>query len=156
MSHADTQANWGLPDPDSQQAFYADVPSKRFFAWLIDIILITLLTLLTLPLTLFIGLFFLPLLFATLSFMYRVIALTNRSATPGMRLMAIEFRTARGERMDLGSAFMHTLCYFVSMAVFPLQLISIVLMLTTARAQGLTDHLMGTAAINRAAEERRF
>ena len=32
-----------------------------------------------------------------------------------------------------------------------LQVISIVLMMTTSRAQGLTDHFLGTVAINKAA-----
>ena len=31
------------------------------------------------------------------------------------------------------------------------QIISIVLMLTSPRAQGLSDHVLGTAAVNRAA-----
>jgi len=143
--------DWGLPDPDTQGGFYADVPSKRFFAWVIDVLLIGVLTLLTLPFTLFLGIFFLPLIFGVLSFMYRVISLANWSATPGMWVTAIEFRTARGERFDLAAAFLHTLGYAVSLAVFPLQLISIVLMLTSARAQGLSDHVLGSAAINRAA-----
>jgi len=143
--------HWGLPDPDTQEAFYVGVPTKRLLAWLIDIVLIAVLTLLTIPLTLFIGLFFVPLIFAVLSFMYRVISLANWSATPGMRLMAVELRTAQGTRLDLSAAFLHTLGYAVSMAVFPLQLVSIVLMLTSARGQGLIDLGLGCAAINRAA-----
>src|SRR5690606_16075884 len=143
--------DWGLPDPETQGGFYADVASKRFFAWIIDILLIGLLTALTLPFTLFIGVFFLPLIFGVLSFMYRVVSLANWSATPGMRVTSIEFRTGRGARFDLAAAFLHTLGYAMSVAIFPLQMISIVLMLTSARAQGLTDHVMGSAAINRAA-----
>ena len=90
-------------------------------------------------------------MYAVISFMVRVVTLANWSGTPGMRLMAIELRTGQGERFDLGSAFMHTLGYAVSLAVFPLQLISIVLMLTSSRAQGLSDHILGTAALNKAA-----
>jgi hypothetical protein len=37
------------------------------------------------------------------------------------------------------------------MAAFPLQFVSIGLMLMTERKQGLTDHVLGTAAVNRAA-----
>jgi len=141
----------GLPDPETQGAFYAGVPAKRLFAWVIDVLVIGAMTLVSLPFTLFIGLFFLPLTFAVLSFMYRVVSLANWSGTPGMRLMAIELRTARGARFDLGAAFLHTVGYAVSVAAVPLQLISIVLMLTSARAQGLSDHVLGSAAINRAA-----
>lgn len=146
-----TRQAGGLPDPETQGAFYDHVPSKRFFAWVIDVVLIGAVTLISLPFTLFIGLFFLPLIFAVVSFMYRVVTLANWSGTVGMRIMAIELRTAQGARFDLGAAFLHTLGYAVSVAVFPLQLISIVLMLTGARAQGLTDNVLGTAAINRAA-----
>lgn len=144
------ETDWGLPDPDRQGAFYANVPTKRLLAWLMDICAIGLISVLTLPLTLFIGLFFFPALMAIVGFAYRVVTLANWSATPGMRVMSIEFRTVRGQLFDLPAAFLHTLGYAASMAVFPLQLVSIVLMLTTARAQGLSDMVLGTAAINRA------
>jgi uncharacterized RDD family membrane protein YckC len=147
----DTASAPGLPDPETQSEFYADVPTKRFFAWLVDILLIGLLSVLTLPFTLFLGVFFFPLIYLTIGVIYRTVSLANRSATPGMRLMAVEFRTAEGRLFDLPAAFLHTMGYTVSVSVFPLQLVSIVLMLTSARAQGLTDHILGTAAINRAA-----
>ena len=34
----------GLPDPVTEAEFYADVPSKRLIAWLIDIAVISLIT----------------------------------------------------------------------------------------------------------------
>ena len=46
---------------------------------------------------------------------------------------------------------MHTLGYTLSWAVFPLQLISGAMMLGTSRKQGLSDLVMGSAAINRSA-----
>jgi uncharacterized RDD family membrane protein YckC len=142
--------DWGLPDPATQGAFYANVPTKRLLAWLVDIVAIAVISVLTLPLTLFMGLFFFPALMAVIGFAYRVVSLANWSATPGMRIMSIELRTGRGHLFDLPAAFLHTAGYAASMAVFPLQLVSIVLMLTTERAQGLSDMILGTAAINRA------
>jgi len=68
-----------------------------------------------------------------------------------MRMMSIEFRNADATRFDLATAFWHTVGYSVSWSIFPLQLISVVLMLTSARGQGLTDHILGTAALNRTA-----
>ena len=68
-----------------------------------------------------------------------------------MRLMAIELRDASGARLDLGLAFLHTIGYTVSWAVAPLQLISVILMAATPRGQGLTDMVLGTAALNRRA-----
>ena len=138
-----------LPDPETQAHFYENVPAKRLLAWIVDAVLIFLVCLAVLPFTAFTGVFFFPFLMLVVGFAYRVVTLAAGSATWGMRLFAIEFRTAQGERFDLGTAFLHTLGYSVSIAIPILQVISIVLMLTTARGQGLTDHVLGTVAMNR-------
>lgn len=139
-----------LPDPERHAEFYADVPSKRAIAWVIDTVLIALLTLTIIPFTFFTALFYLPFLYMTVSFLYRILGLARSSATPGMRLMSIEFRDNRGQEFDLPTAILHSLGYSLSMAFVLPQLVSIVLMLTTARGQGLSDHVLGTVAINRA------
>lgn len=147
--HSQRQALWGLPDPDLQGEFYADIPIKRAIAWVLDTILISMLTGLAVMLTAGIGIFFIGFLYLVIGFIYRVVSLSNSSATLGMRMTAIEFRTHRGERLDLGTAFLHTLGFYASISfVFP-QIISIILILTSARAQGLTDMVLGSAAINR-------
>jgi uncharacterized RDD family membrane protein YckC len=79
------------------------------------------------------------------------VTLANGSATWGMRLMAIELRRWDGRRFDLEAAFLHTLGYSISIAITPLQVVSVVLMLSSSRGQGLTDHLIGSAALNRPA-----
>ncbi len=140
-----------LPDPDSQPEFYADVPTKRLIAWVVDTVITVLLSAIIIPFTAFTGLFFFPFLMLITGFLYRTVTLANGSATWGMRLAALEMRDRTGRRFDLGTAFLHTLGYHVSISVFPLQLLSIVLMLTTSRAQGLTDHVMGSVALNRSA-----
>ncbi len=147
-----TDASWGLPDPDYGEAFYRDVPAKRFFAWCIDAVLITIVTAVVIPFTAFTAFFYLPLLVLVISFLYRWWALAARSATPGMRLLSIEFRSGDGQRFDGGTAFLHTLGYTLSVAIFPLQLVSMILMVVSARRQGLTDHILGTAAVNLRAE----
>lgn len=149
MSMSDTQ--WGLPDPSRHSEFYADVVTKRFMAFIIDSILILVITLVLIPLTAFTALFFLGFLGLIVSLIYRIVSLANRSATPGMRLMSIEFRDNQGERMTLGLAAIHTIFFTISMSmVFP-QIISIILMLTSSRRQGLSDMILGTAVINRSA-----
>lgn len=140
-----------LPDPDHQAGFYADVPIKRALAWVVDAILIAIMTMVAVPFTLFLSLFFLPLLYLTISFLYRTISLARHSATPGMRLMAIEFRGRTGAKFDPGTAFLHTLGYTLTISTLLPQLLSIGLMLTTARGQGLTDLVLGTVAINKPA-----
>jgi uncharacterized RDD family membrane protein YckC len=146
-----TDMRLGLPDPDLAPEIYADVPLKRLVAWVFDFAIIAVLTAIVVPFTFFTGLFFLPLLFLFVGFLYRWATISTGSATWGMRLAAIEFRTASGERFDSGTAFLHTLGYTVSVSIFPLQLVSIVLMLISDRRQGLTDHVLGTAALNRRA-----
>ena len=140
-----------LPDPDYQADFYADVPLKRLIAFGVDTVLILILTVLVLPFTAFTGLFYFPLLAMVVGFVYRVLTIAGGSATPGMRLMAIELRNASGERLDLPQAALHTLLFTLFFSMMLPQLASIALMLTGPRAQGLHDLVLGTAAINRPA-----
>ncbi|MCO8144526.1 RDD family protein [Rhodovulum tesquicola] len=142
---------WGLPDPVLHAEFYRNVPAKRLVAWVVDTVLILLIALLALPFTAFAAVFVLPLFVALVGFVYRVVTLARGSATWGMRLMAIEIRNGRGERLDSQTAALHTLVYSLGMAFVLPQVVSVVLMLTGARAQGLHDMLLGTAAINRPA-----
>lgn len=141
----------GLPDPHYQAEFYADVPAKRLIAWVIDIVLILAMTLLVIVFTAFIGIFFAGFLFVAIGFAYRVVTLASRSATLGMRMVSIELRNARGEPLDFGQALLHTAGYYVSMSMVIVQLVSIIMMLTSPRGQGLTDVILGTAAVNRRA-----
>ncbi len=138
-----------LPDPDTRADVYAGVPLKRGLAWLIDMVLIIVLSLFALPFTAFLGVFFFPFMMLVLGFFYRWFTIAGGSATWGMRMMGVELRDNDGQRLSSGTAFWHTLGYSVSVAVFPLQLISVAMMLGTARKQGLSDQLLGTAAVNR-------
>jgi uncharacterized RDD family membrane protein YckC len=138
-----------LPDPDIQPEFYDGVPLKRLVAWVVDIVLIAVICVIIVPFTAFTGIFFFPLLMLVVGFAYRVMTLANGSATWGMRLMAIELRDGRDRRFDLGHAFLHTLGYSLSMALPLLQVVSVVLMSSTARGQGLTDMVMSSTALNR-------
>ncbi|WP_128254081.1 RDD family protein [Falsirhodobacter deserti] len=140
-----------LPDPERHAEFYDGVPMKRGLAWLVDITLIFIATMIIVPLTAFTALFFYPLLFVAVGFVYRWWSLSRRSATPGMRLFGIEFLNRDGQRLDGGEALLHVLGYMLSMGTLLVQLLSVVLMLTTRRGQGLTDLVLGTVAINRAA-----
>jgi len=138
-----------LPDPDRQPQFYSSVPAKRLIAWVVDTVLILLISFGVVLATAFVGLLIWPLLYLTIGFAYRVVTLANSSATPGMRFAGIEFRTAAGTRFDMGHALLHTAGFSLSIAVPILQVISVVMMLTSPRAQGLTDMFLGTAALNR-------
>ncbi|SLN12933.1 RDD family protein [Ruegeria meonggei] len=140
-----------LPDPENQPEFYQSVSMKRFFAWLFDIAFVSLLCTVAILLTFGMGFFILALIYAVISFVYRVVTISNGSATLGMRFMGIELRDSFGARMDTGKAVAHTAGYFVSMAFPVLQIISVIMMLTSARCQGLTDTFLGTVMINQRA-----
>jgi uncharacterized RDD family membrane protein YckC len=68
-----------------------------------------------------------------------------------MILLAIEFRAADGGRLDGTTAFLHTLGFTLSWAVVMPQILSMALMALHPRGQGLTDLILGTVAIRRAA-----
>ncbi len=142
---------WGLPDPDLKPEFYADVTAKRFIAWIIDTVLIILICVLIVPFTAFTALFFFAFLYSVVGFAYRTITLANTSATPGMWLVAITIRNHDGSPLNLPMAALHTLGYTVSTTLILLQVVSIILMTTQPRGQSLTDLVLGTAALNRAA-----
>ena len=151
MTMTHTQIQRGLPDPDYDIEMYRDVASKRLFAWVIDVILISMITLVLTFLSIFTALFFLPLLYAMVSFLYRWTTIAAGSATPGMRAMAITLRTSEGDRLSSREAFLHTAGYFLSVAIFPLQAVSVGMMLLTERNQGLSDVALGTVALNKSA-----
>lgn len=138
-----------LPDPDYQPQFYQAVASKRLLAWVVDSIIITILCFGVSLMTVFVGFFFWPLLFLVLGFAYRVVTIANNSATWGMSFAGIELRTLSGQKFDMRMAVLHTAGYSISLAIPILQVISIVMMLTSARGQGLTDAFLGTTALNR-------
>ncbi|MFV1439697.1 MULTISPECIES: RDD family protein [unclassified Phaeobacter] len=138
-----------LPDPDYQADFYQLVPAKRLFAWLIDSLLITVLASIAVVFTAFTGLFIWPLLYLVIGFIYRAAAIASGSATWGMTVAGIELRDLSGRKLDGQGALLHTAGYTVSMAFPLLQVISILMMLMSARGQGLTDAVMGTVMLNR-------
>lgn len=139
-----------LPDPTTQATFYKDVPLKRLFAWVLDGIISFVMTVIISVLLLGIPFFFFFGLWAVVSVIYRVLSITGGSATWGMRFVGIELRTSQAHPMDFIMALLHTIGTLICMAT-GLQIISIILMLFTARGQGLVDLVLGTAAVNKMA-----
>jgi uncharacterized RDD family membrane protein YckC len=137
------------PDPLAQREFYEGIPSKRLFAWVLDIVVITAMSIVIIPFTAFTGLFFFPFLMFLIGFIYRVTTLASGSATWGMRAFAMELRDRDDNPLDGSLALLHTLGYSLSFAIFPVQIVSIILMATSAKRQSLTDLVLGTVALNR-------
>lgn len=138
-----------LPDPEIDRAPYEGVALKRGLAWIVDMILIIGVSLLTIPFTAFLSIFFFPGVVLVVGFLYRLLTVAGGSATWGMRLFAIEFRRMDGGLFSGQDALLHVLGYTISLAISPLQLISAVLMIVTPYGQGLTDMVLDTTAVNR-------
>ncbi|MEP3055204.1 RDD family protein [Ascidiaceihabitans sp.] len=138
-----------LPDPDRQSQFYADVPGKRLLAWVIDAVIIGILTAVIVPFTAFTALFFLPFLLFVVSLGYRIITIAGGSATFGMRIAAIELRNRDGMRLNFAEAALHTIGYHLTLGTVVVQIVSVIFMCASPRGQSLTDMVLGTAMLNR-------
>ena len=148
-------AQFQTTSPRFAAEFYQDVPPKRLMAWLFDLLFTAILVaplalvLLVSSVVLIFPIFLIPLVWAVTAFLYRWNTIANRSATWGMRLMAIELRDADGQPLSRGLAFMHTLGIMASFA-FPLaQALSVALMALHDKGQGLTDLVLGTQMVNK-------
>jgi len=125
------------------------VPLKRLIAWGIDTALIVILATLTALATFGIGFFFFPVILFTVNIAYRIFTLSQSSATLGMYLTGIEIRNKDGNKLSVEEAFWHTGVYTAVVIFFITLAISIIMMLTNKRGQGLHDYVLGTTAINR-------
>ncbi|MGP9790443.1 RDD family protein [Roseinatronobacter sp. NSM] len=140
-----------LPDPELQPEFYADVPLKRVGAWAIDLVVTLAITLVGLVMTLFVSLFFLPVLFATASIAYRTIMLARYGATFGMMATALKWRRLDGRAPDVMTAFWYSAMHAGMWTVLPLQAASMVMILLTPYRQGLHDFVLNTTMLHRIA-----
>ena len=146
---SDLTMNPNLPDPEIDAVFFEGVTAKRLFAWVFDVVVTLVLSILFSIFTLGIGFFLFPLVWILISFVYRTLTIAAGSATWGMRIAGIELRDRDGLHLDTGYAFMHTLIYSITMATVLFQILSAGLMLTTRYKQGIADIFLGTTAINR-------
>lgn len=141
----------GLPDPETDPQFYANLPVKRLIAWIVDAAIIAVLVALA-------GIFTLGLLFflfvpawALVSFFYRWVMLAGGSATLGMMFTSIEIRSPDGDKLDNTGALWHTVLYSVIFFIPFGVIVNAAVMLLSDKGQGLHDVVLGTAAINRPA-----
>ncbi len=146
----------GVPDPEIDGQFYAGVPMRRLIAFIIDFLVILVLSFVVLVIAAIVitatgGIAgpFMFLSFTFAGFIYRWVMLFQRSATLGMILTGIEIRDAEGHRMSQGTAFLHTAGYYVTFFFLPLAVIGWILMATSPHRRLMHDVFMGTVAINR-------
>lgn len=138
-----------LPHPDHEPGLYRDVVLKRFLAWLIDLVITFAITAAVVIMTVFLGLFFLPLLWIVVSVTYRTVMLSNYSATAGMLLVALRLRHLDGSRPGPVVCLWHAALFSLTMATVLGQIVSVGLILITPYRQALNDLILGTTMINR-------
>lgn len=136
-----------LPDPLLQPEFYAFIPVKRSIAWVVDLVITLGLSLVGVVLTVFLGLFFFPVLFLAVSIAYRTVMLSRYEATLGMMLAAIRLRRLDGSRLDTGSALAYSVLHAGVMMFVLTQIASIVTILVTPYRQGLHDLVLRTTML---------
>ena len=112
-------------------------------------VLVGILCVIIVPFTVFTALLFFPFLMLVVGFIYRWFTIASKSATWGMRMMGIELRDHDGLRL-------HSQPHLCIQQAIPYlwqwpryRLMSVLMMLLSERKQGLTDHLLGTTAINK-------
>ncbi len=145
-THHDLSA---LPDPQLDRQFYEGVPFKRLLAWVIDVIIILLISAALVLISFGIAAFVFPLLLFVTNIAYRIFTLSRNSATLGMVLTGIEIRNSNGNKLSPAEAAWHTGLYTAVALLFFALVISIIMMLVNERGQGLHDYFLGTTAINK-------
>lgn len=142
----------GLPDPVDDAQFYDGVAFKRFMAWVIDFVIVLAVAMGGVVATLGLLGFAFPILLFAINLVYRLYFISQKSATLGMSVVGIELRNHRGERLNFDETLWHTGTFILIFMFFFTNLISVIMVLTTARHQALHDYLLGTTAINRPAD----
>ncbi len=147
-------------DPVTQPELFAGVRSKRIMAFLVDLVIVLLLTFAAGVVVFLLGIVTFGLawllyggLFPVIAVVYTAITLGGpQSATVGMRAAGIEMRLWHGARMYHLIAAMHVLVFYFSVSIAtPLILL---VSLFNARKRCVHDMLMGTIAINALPERR--
>ncbi|MHA3913624.1 RDD family protein [Halovulum sp. GXIMD14793] len=151
--HPSQQGQSPLPDPVRDPQFYDVIPTKRFTAWLIDSVVILIISgVLTLAIGLITNAFGFAQLISTMlttGFIYHWISLTRMSATPGMCFVGVEFCGHDGLQLGHGQAAFHSLVFMMALVSVLGAMLHGALILKTAHHQGLPDLMLGSVVINR-------
>ncbi len=143
-------------DPVSNPDLFSGVRSRRIFAFLIDVVIIALLTFAAGIVVFFLGVFTLGLGFLLYAILPTAVALLYvaftlggpQAATPGMRALGLEMRLWYGARPYPLLAAIHALLFWFSISLLtPLVLL---VSLFSDRKRLLHDIILGVVVINSA------
>lgn len=147
-------------DPLADATFYRNILSRRFFAWLADMVIVFVLMggaffILLLTKAISLGLLALPvsLGFLAVPVIYYTATLGGpHSATPGMRMMGIELRSWDNRKPDHLQALLRTLLHYATVVL--LSPLAMVVVLFNERRRALHDYLSGSVVVNGPSEAR--
>lgn len=150
-----------LPDPHSNPELFDGVLTRRVFAYLVDFLLMSLLTGLLFVITLVLGIvtfglawLTLPIIFPLAVVIYYVVTLGgNNRATPGMRMFDLVLTPTSGPPLNGAKSLLHPFVFWITIWIFwPLLAIG----LFTQRRQLLHDMITGTLMLRRSPMERHW
>jgi uncharacterized RDD family membrane protein YckC len=144
-----------LPDPLTDSRLYDGVRTRRVLAFLFDVVIVAILTLLAAVLVFFLGIVTLGLGWLLYAILWPAVALVYcaftlggaNSATPGMRAFGLEMRTLDGGTMNPVLAMLHSILFYASISLLtPLVLL---VSLIADRKRLVQDLIIGTVVVNR-------
>ena len=149
----------GVPalDPLARPELFDGVLPRRLLAFLVDAVLIGLLTIPLAVLNVFLGIltlglswFLFPVFIPLVALGYNALTMGGpASATPGMRLFGLEMRIWDGQRMYVLLAALHAVVFWFS--IYLLTPLVLLVGLFSERRQLLHDLLLGTVLVDRQA-----
>ena len=143
------------PDPLTDVRLYQGVRTRRIMAFLLDVVLLAILTFFAGVLILFLGVLTAGLgwllyivLWPVLALVYYAYTLGGpKSATPGMQAFGLEMRQLNGAPMTPVLAAIHSVLFYASVSI--LTPFVLVVALISDRKRLLHDIVLGTVVVNR-------
>ncbi len=153
------KGDFAWPLPAERPALYEGLLLRRALAYLVDVVLITVVAV---CLWFVLGIFTLvsfgllaplqALVLALWPLSYHSLFIGLRGATPGMSIMDVEIRTATAGRPDLIQAVVATVLFYASVALTSFLILLITLF--DDRGRTLHDMISGTLAVRKSAAGR--
>lgn len=152
------QNHYGLPDPQSSPELFEGLLKRRVFAYLIDLVILSIIVMVVFVLSLFSALIAMPLLlvFAVPLSVVGYYGLTlgsTKRATIGMGIMDIVLTPVRKTPLNGWRAFAHPMVFWLTCWILP---ISLFVVLFTPRRQMLHDLIVGVLMVRRSPMEQRW
>lgn len=151
----DTTARPYLPDPSTAPELFEGLLTRRVVAYLIDLVLISVIALVLGIVGVVLGFFTFGLAWMALALVlpaavvlyYAMTLGSHRRATVGMQMMDIVLTPTRGQPLDGWMAFFHALLFWVTFWIsWP---VAILFALFTPRRQMIHDLIIGTLMVRR-------